>query len=132
MKKLIALSVLFSSLLSCDPVAQMEATIQNSTRQNLSVTFISSEASLNKTLAIASGQTVLFQEGFDVGNTYLEPSLVEYDSVVLRSQEDVILRVYKANDTGKTLYGIANYWSASEPSKRFFKYNYQIEESEFE
>ena len=132
MKKLIVLPLITLLLSSCDPVAQMEANIENTTSQNLSIAFVSSETDLSQTLEIASGQTILFQEGFDVGSTFLEPSLVEFDSVVIRNQADLILRVYKENDTGKNIYGIDEYWESSEPSKRFLIYNYQIENTDLE
>lgn len=134
MKKLTTLILIFMFFLSCDPVAQMEASIENSTSHNLSVSFISSDTTLNpnKLLQIASGQNVLFQEGFDIGSTFLEPSLIEYDSVIIRNQEEKVLKVFKENDIGKTIYGIDNYWLSSEPSKRFFKYEYKIEHLDIE
>ena len=127
MKQVLLAALIAFVLSSCDPVAQMEANIENTTSQNLSLAFVSSQVEFNKTLQISSGETVLFQEGFDVGNTFLEPSLVEYDSVVVRNQAEEVLRVYKPSDTGKTIYGINDFWSSREPSKRIFVYEYQIE-----
>lgn len=127
---LILLAVLMLS--SCDPVSDMEANIENLTSENLTIEFISSEVSLNKTLQIAPNEIKLFQEGFDIGSTYLEPSLIDYDSVVVKDQAQEILKIYKANEAGKNIYNISAYWQGSEPSKRFFKYEYEIEPSEIE
>lgn len=126
MRKLIAFALLFLIFSSCDPVAQMEANIVNRTSQNLTVDFVSSDISLNKTLQMAPGQTVLFQEVFDVGNTFLEPSLVEYDSVLIKDQSETLLKVYKENDSGKNIYNIDDYWTSREPAKRVFEYEYEI------
>lgn len=119
-------------LLSCDPVSDMEANIENLTSENLTIDFISSEIDLNKTLQIAPNEIKLFQEGFDIGSTYLEPSLVDYDSVVVRNQAQDILKIYKKNEAGKNIYNIDAYWQGTEPSIRFFKYEYEIESSEIE
>ncbi len=104
----------------------MEANSENPTSQNLSIVFVSSDVSPSKTLQIALGQTKFFQEAFDIGSTLLEPSLVEYDAVIIKNQSEVILKMYQENDTGKKIYNINEYWTASEPSKRFFKYKYEI------
>lgn len=43
-----------------------------------------------------------------------------------------ILKVYKPNDTGKNIYNIDEYWQLREPSKRFFKYEYEIYNEDLE
>ena len=55
---------------SCDPVSNMEASIENLTKQDLIIEFISFDETLNKTLNIASNETQIFQEGFDIGNDF--------------------------------------------------------------
>ena len=132
MKKLIVIILPASMLLSCDPVSDMEANIENLTSETLSIEFISADESLNINLQIAPEEIKLFQESFDIGSTFLEPSLVEYDSVVVKNQAEEILKVYKANDTGKNIYNIKDSWQSSEPSKRFFKYEYEIESGDIE
>ena len=132
MKKLflIALTgVLFSS---CDPTSTMKANIQNLTSESLKIEFASFDTTLNKKLEIDPNQTQLFQEGFDVGSIYIEPSLTEYDSVVIKNQANKILKVYNPNDTGKNIYNIDEYWKGSEPSKRNFKYKYELTEADIE
>ena len=132
MKKLILIILPVFALLSCDPVSDMEANIENLSSQTLIIEFISSDESFNKTLQIAPEEIKLFQEGFDIGSTYLEPSLVEYDSVVVKNQAEDILKIYKPNDTGKNIYNINDYWQGTEPSKRFFKYEYEVESGDIE
>lgn len=132
MKSLFKLTIITMALSGCDPVSDMEANIENLTSQILIIDFISSDESLNKTLQIPPDEIVLFQEGFDIGSTFLEPSLIEYDSVVIRNQVEQVLKVYKENDPGKNIYNINDYWKASEPSKRFFKYEYEIENMDIE
>ena len=121
----VLLGVLFSS---CDPVSTMEADIENLTSENLIIEFASFDTSSNKTLQIAPNEIQLFQEGFDVGGSFLEPSLVEYDSVVIKNQADNILKVFKPNDIEKNIYNIDKYWTRSKPSKRVFKYKYELTE----
>ena len=134
MKQVLLPALIAFVLSSCDPVAQMEANIENQSSENLSISFVSSDTTIfpNKLLQIPSGETVLFQEGFDVGNTFLEPSLVEYDSVIVRNQADEVLRTYKPNDTGKTIYNVDAYWTGRETSKWVYEYEYQIEVQDLE
>ncbi len=127
------LSAIFLLIFSaCDPVSDMEANIENLTNQRLTIDFISLDEDFDKTLQLSPNEIVLFQEGFDVGGTFLQPSLVEYDSVVIKNQAEEILRVYKENDPGKNIYNVDDYWSASEPSKRVYKYEYEIEGRDIE
>lgn len=116
---------------SCDPVSNLEANIENLTSQTLTIDFIASDVSVSKTLQLAPNEIMLFQEGFDIGSTFLEPSLVEYDSVVIKNQAEDILKVFKSNDSGKNIYNVDD-WMGSEPSRRFFKYEYEIENEDIE
>lgn len=118
-------------ILGCDPVSDLEANIENMTPQSLTVEFISSDESLSKTLQIPPDGIELFQEGYDIGNTFLEPSLTEFDSVLIKNQSEKILKVYKANNKGKNIYSIDD-WIASEPTKRFFKYEFEITSEDIE
>lgn len=128
--KLLLLSacIVFSS---CDPVSNLEANIENLTSQTLTIDFIASDVSVGKTLQLVPNELMLFQEGFDIGSTFLEPSLIGYDSVVIKNQAEDILKVFKSNDAGKNIYNVDD-WIGSEPSKRFFKYKYEIENEDFE
>lgn len=126
MKRLIPILLVTILFHSCDHVSDLEANIENLTTQDLIIEFISFDENVNKTLSIPVNETRLFQEGFDIGSVFLEPSLVEYDSVVIKSNSEQILKIYKPNDTGRNIYNIDEYWSSSEPSKRFFKYEYEI------
>lgn len=117
-----SVSIVFSS---CDPVSNLEANIENLTSQTLYIDFIASDVSVSKTLQLAPNQTMLFQEGFDIGSTFLEPSLEAYDSVVIKNLAEDILKVFKPNDAGKNIYNVDD-WIDSEPSRRFFKYEYEI------
>jgi hypothetical protein len=110
----------------------MEANIQNLTNQDLTIEFVSLDQDLSKSLVIPTNEIRLFQEVFDIGNTFLEPSLTIYDSVVVKNDADQILKVYKPNDSGKNIYNIDEYWLLREPSKRFFKYEYEINNEDLE
>ncbi|MFT0715573.1 hypothetical protein [Flagellimonas lutimaris] len=132
MKKIIGFTPLLLIFLSCDPTSQMEANIENLTSQNLSVVFVSSDFSLGKTFQIAPGQIVLSQEGYDVGSTFLKPSLMEYDSVIIKNQVNETIKVYKRNDSSKNIYNVDEYWMFSEPSKRFFVYEFEIKTEDIE
>lgn len=132
MKNLFVLTMMALIFSGCDPVSNMEAEIENLTSQTLTIQFISSDESLSKTLQIPPNGIELFQEGFDIGSTFLEPSLVNIDSVVIKNQTEQLLKLYKENDTGKNIFNIDDHWIASEPSKRFFIYKYQIESEDLE
>lgn len=132
MKNYMRFLLIFTLFLNCDPVSDMEANIENLTTQDLTIDFISFDETLNKSLLILPNKTVLFQEGFEVGNTFLEPSLVDYDSIVIRNSNEAILKIYKESDTGKNIYNINDYWIGSEPSKKSFRYLYQINSEDIE
>jgi hypothetical protein len=117
---------------TCDPIADMEANIENLTNQDLIIEFVSFDQDLGKTLVIPINETRLFEAVSDYGNTFLEPRLIEYDSVVVKNNAEQILKVYKPNDTGKNIYNIDEYWLLREPSKRFFKYEYEINNEDLE
>jgi hypothetical protein len=110
----------------------MEANIENLTNQDLIIEFVSFDQDLGKTLVIPINETRLFEAVSDYGNTFLEPRLIEYDSVVVKNNAEQILKVYKPNDTGKNIYNIDEYWLLREPSKRFFKYEYEINNEDLE
>jgi hypothetical protein len=126
MKNLFPLALLIIIFSSCDPWAFYEADIENSTTQTLTIDFISAEENLSKSLVIQPNNTEFFKEGDDFGSTSVKPLMAIYDSVVIKNQSDVILRVYKANDTGRNIYNIDDYWTVKKPSKRVFKYKYEI------
>ena len=128
----IYLSPLFILLIiGCDPSALMKASIENSTSIPLEIQFISSDNAYNQFLQVSSGESVVFQDVFDVGNTYLEPDLDDFDSVVVRNQNNDVLKVYKPQDTDKNIYNLL-YWQSSTPAKRSFVYVYSIDESDIQ
>ncbi|MBE9048495.1 hypothetical protein IQ255_29635 [Pleurocapsales cyanobacterium LEGE 10410] len=126
MRNLFPLALLIIIFSGCDPTAFYEADIENLTTQTLTIDFISAEEELSKSLLIQPNQTVFFKEGDDFGNTFVQPLMAIYDSVVVKNQTDVILRVYKENDTGRNIYNIDDYWTVNKPKKRVFKYKYVI------
>ncbi|MFO7658621.1 MAG: hypothetical protein R6W78_16295 [Bacteroidales bacterium] len=132
MKKLFPIIAAIAVLCSCDPVAEMEANIFNLTNEDLIIEFVSSKESRRKNLEIPKGEMRLFEEVYDVGNDFLEPALYYYDSVVVKNNAEQILKIYKPNDTGKNIYNIDDYWFLNEPSKRFFKYVYEINNEDIE
>jgi hypothetical protein len=131
MKNLFTLTLIAIIFSSCDPVSSIEANIENLTSQTLTLEFISSDDLLDKTLLVAPNEIVLFQEGADIGASYLEPAITDYDSMVIKNEAQDIIKVVKADDPGKNIYNIDD-WIASEPSKRFFKYRYEIEDEDID
>lgn len=131
MKKLPLILFIISLCISCDPVSVMDADITNATSQPLSVVFVPTSGS-QETFQLEANETVLFQEGMSTTGGFLEPSLVEFDSVYIINSSNDILIVYKQNTEGKNIYAIEEHWSFSEPSKRFYQYDYQINEEDFE
>jgi len=132
MKNFIRVFLITIVFCSCDPVSDMEADIENLTTQDLILEFISFDQNLNKTLEIPTEESRRFQEAFDVGNDFLEPSLIEYDSVVVKNSAEQILKIYKPESTGKNIYNIDEYWLSSEPYKRGFRYEYEIYDEDLE
>jgi len=57
-------------------------------------------------LDIPTDATECYKEVFDMGNEFLEPPLVAYDSVVIKNRAEQILKVYKPDDTSKAIYSL--------------------------
>lgn len=131
MKKRIFIGLSMLTLFGCDPVSDMEANIENLTPQALRVEVVSSIQELGKTIEIQPNQIERFQEGFDIGSTYLEPNFSDIDSIVIKNLAGEVLKVYKQNSSGRNIYNVAN-WGASEPSKRFFKYEFEIRQEDLD
>lgn len=64
--------------------------------------------------------------------SFLEPSFEEYESVYVENESGQILKVYISNSEGKNIYDINTYWKSSEPSKRVYKYLYEISDEDLE
>ncbi|WP_394974428.1 hypothetical protein [uncultured Croceitalea sp.] len=125
MKKIAFIGVLVLCMMGCDPVSQMDADITNTTSQNLTIIFVSA-TDRNKTLEIPTNEKVLFQDGFSTTGSVLSPVLTQYDSIYIQTESNEILRVYKENSAGKNIYNIDSFWQQSEPSKRFYQYDYML------
>ena len=127
MKKILLLGLAALAWYGCDPFSTMDADITNTTSQNLSIRFVSSQfVEDNKTLEIASGETVLFQQASSTTGSFLEPSLVQFDSVYIQNASEEILKIFKPTTPGRNIYGVEAFWSVREPSKRQYFYEYQI------
>nr|WP_299339755.1 hypothetical protein [Allomuricauda sp.] len=127
MKKKILLGLVTLLAYSCDPVSDMEADISNTTSQNLSIRFVSSTfAEDTKTLEIESGETILFQQATSTTGSFLEPSLIQFDSIYIQDTSEEVLKIFKPDTPGKNIYDIDAFWNAREPSKRLYFYEYQI------
>ena len=119
---LLLLTLLFIS--GCDPVSLMDATITNSTSQELTVIFAAS-SSRSDTLYLSAGQTVLFQDGMSTTGSYLEPNLEEYDSVMVTNNPGQTLSVYLSTSEGKNIYNMED-WSFKKPDDRMYKYDFEL------
>ncbi|MBT8211099.1 MAG: hypothetical protein KJP14_11290 [Eudoraea sp.] len=131
MKRFILCMLFIPICLSCDPVSLMDANIENSTGQAISITFVASGIP-DEILAIAPNETVLFREGMSTTGGFLEPSLVEFDSVYIQSEANEILKIFKPNSAGKNIYNVEDSWIFTEPSKRVYQYDYLINNEDLE
>ncbi|HCD52227.1 MAG TPA: hypothetical protein DEQ34_07260 [Balneolaceae bacterium] len=122
------LTLLFIS--GCDPVSLMDATITNSTSQELTVIFAAS-SSRSDTLYLSAGQTVLFQDGMSTTGSYLEPNLEEYDSVIVSNNPGQTLSVYLSTSEGKNIYKMED-WSFKKPDDRMYKYDFELTNEDVE
>ena len=122
------LTLLFIS--GCDPVSLMDATITNSTSQEMTVIFAAS-SSRSDTLYLSAGQTVLFQDGMSTTGSYLEPNLEEYDSVIVSNNPGQTLSVYLSTSEGKNIYKMED-WSFKKPDDRMYKYDFELTNEDVE
>lgn len=128
MQRAIFILLMGLGVMSCDPVSSMEAYIINSTPQDLSITFVSSDNLIaeNATLQVGSNETVLFQENFDIGSTYTQPMMMHFDSIYIQNQDNEILKVFKPTSDGKNIYNVDEDWAVNELSKRVFRFEYEV------
>ena len=127
MKKSMLLGVLIMLFCSCDPFSTMDADITNTTSQNIFIRFVSSEfTEENKTLEVAAGETVLFQQASSTTGSFLEPSLIQFDSIYIQNTSEEILKIFKPTTPGRNIYDINAFWNVREPSKRQYFYEYEI------
>ena len=131
MKRSFVFLILISVATGCDPSSVMDANIENATLQPLSITFVSSLIG-NRTLTLDPDETVLFQDGFSTTGGFLQPDLVDYDSVYIENQSAQILKIFKPDTPGKNIYLIEDYWTLTEPDKRVYKYDYTINPEDLE
>ena len=117
---------------SCDPVASMTANIKNNSSEALTIVFPSADSLQHMEIVLAPEETKFFQDGFDIGSTYLEPRLSDYDSVYILNAQEELVKVYKANSPNKNIYNVPEDWQSSEPSRWVFEYLYEIENSDIE
>lgn len=117
---------------SCDPVVVLEADIENLRSQDLLVEFVSAKQNLGLTLEIPALETRRFQAYSEIGIALLEPSLAEFDSVVIRNQHHQILRIYRPTDRGRNIYTIQQDWSLGKPSQWLYRYGYGISNADLE
>ena len=108
----------------------MDATITNSTSQEMTVIFAAS-SSRSDTLYLSAGQTVLFQDGMSTTGSYLEPNLEEYDSVIVSNNPGQTLSVYLSTSEGKNIYKMED-WSFKKPDDRMYKYDFELTNEDVE
>ena len=123
--------IVFPIFTGCDPVSLMDANIENTTTQRLSITFVTSGVP-EETLVLDPAETILFQESMSTTGSFLEPYLVEFDSIYIENEASEILKVFKPTTAGKNIYNVENYWIFTEPSKRVYKYDYLITNEDLE
>lgn len=125
-KTLFIYLILIFTIYSCDKGESMEAFVINSSSQKLKVNFVSSDISeLNKSLEIESNQQGLYVE-FQSGTSSVFLTFVDNDSIYIQNSSNKVLKVYKADTSGKNIYNVDKYWQKREPSKNFFEYTYEI------
>ena len=131
-KKLTLFGCICLLMSSCDPVATMTANIKNNSSETLTIVFPSTDSIHHIELSLSPNETKLFQDGMDIGSTYLEPRLGDYDSVYILNAQVELVKVYKANSPNKNIYNVPEDWQSSEPSRWVFEYLYEIENSDIE
>lgn len=131
MKNIIPLLSLIGTLLSCDPAAVIEASLSNETDQNLTVVILAREISEDLIITLNASSTALFQDGFDIGSTYLEPDLTRYYSVQIKDTQEDVLKEYLPDEEGKNIFDVES-WNTIEDEKRNFIYEFVITDQDLQ
>lgn len=127
MKKIIIVNLILVIALGCDPGDSLEANFLNSSEQDLSVVFSSSEyPHLNQNLFINKKQKKIYVQIDKKGTITNILTFMDFDSIYITNTSNEVLKVYKADTPGKNIYNVDEYWQKREPSKNFFEYTYEI------
>ena len=113
--------------LSCDPGNSLGASFLNSSEQDLSVVFSSSEyPHLNQSLLVYKKQKKTYAQVDKKGTITNILTFIDFDSIYITDTSNKVLKVYKEDTPGKNIYDVDKYWQKREPSKNFFEYTYEI------
>ncbi|NKI33349.1 hypothetical protein [Croceivirga thetidis] len=119
-------------LQSCDPVGDLDVTIENASSQNLQIQWYSNleEYSYSKTIEQGSSQLIEEQGISDIGGLPTEPYYKVFDSVSVFTIQNQLLKTWKPNTPSKNIFNTSSDWELRTTGKWEAKAKFVIEESD--
>lgn len=106
-------------LSSCDPVGDLAVEIQNASSQDVRIQWFSQfeELSYDRTITQGETQRITEQDIQDIGGTPIEPYYQEFDSIVVYSIQNQILKVWRPDSPTKNIYNTSSDWQLTNIDK---------------
>lgn len=110
-KSIFSLFFLFY-LFSCDPVGNLDVSIQNLTGQNIRIQWFSNLEEFQYSKLIEQGETQLIPEQniSDIGSLVTEPYYQVYDSVLVFSSDNELIKTWRPDSTSKNIFNTTSDW----------------------
>ena len=131
MKKIVYFLGFLTLLTGCDSYTCVEAKIINESDKDLILQFY--HDTLNIRFDIDSKKEYeidVLGSGCSIANSG-ELYLNFYDSIIVKSKDDKILKVWKQDSSGRNIYDFENQWLMTSEGKYNFYYTFEILNSDF-
>ena len=117
---------------SCDPVGDLDVTIENASSQDLQIQWFSDVAEYSYTKTVEQGSTQRIDEQgiSDIGTLPTEPYYQVFESVSVFTVQNQLLRTWKPNTPSKNIFNTTTDWELRTSGKWEAKAKFVIEESD--
>ena len=121
-------------LFGCDPVGNLDVSIQNLTGQDIRIQWFSNMEEFQYSKLIEQGVTrpIPEQKISDNGGLATEPYYQVYDSVLVFSSEDELIKIWRPDSPPKNIFNTANDWELRTIDNWEAKANFTIEAADLD
>lgn len=99
-------------LFGCDPIGTLDVSIQNLTGQDIKIQWFSNQEEYQFLKLIEQGETQLIPEQniSDIGSLPTEPYYQVYDSVLVFSKDDELIKTWRPDSNSKNIFNTTSDW----------------------
>ena len=124
MRKIIYLGTLML-FCSCDPEVCTEEKISNSSDVDIVINWFYIDSRINNRTVKINKNTGISDETCAMGGVIVNYNAI-YDSVVVKSPKNKVLKVWTSETKGRNIYNIDRDWVVRKTSKNHFVYTFEI------